>query len=131
MATHFINPAAIAPAKGYTHVVEVSNSKLIFISGQVAFDANGTLVGQDNLLQQTQQVFQNLQAALTAAGADFSHVVKFTFFMVDISQIAVVRSVRDQYINTVQPPASSAVEVRKLFRDDVLIEIEAVAAIPL
>ena len=131
MTTRFINPPEIAPANGYTHVVEVSNSKMIFTAGQVAFDTAGNLVGKDNLQQQTQQVFENLKATLAAAGADFSHVVKFTIFMVDISQIAVVRTVRDQYVNTAQPPASSAFEVRKLFREEVLIEIEAVAAVPL
>ena len=131
MSTRFINPPEIAPANGYTHVVEVSNSKMIFIAGQVAFDTAGNLVGKDDLKAQTQQVFENLKAGLAAVGADFSHVVKFTYFMLDISQIVVVRSVRDTYINTSQPPASSAVEVRKLFRDDVLIEIEAIAAIPI
>ena len=129
--TRFINPPEIAPANGYTNVVEVSNSKMVFISGQVAFNSSGQFIGKDDLQQQTQQVFENLKSALAAVGADFSHVVKFTYFLLDISQIAVVRSVRDQYINTAQPPASSAVEVRKLFRPEVLIEIEAIAAVPL
>ena len=129
--TRFINPPEIAPANGYTHVVEVSNSKMIFIAGQIAFDTAGNLVGKDNLQQQAQQVFENLKAALAAVGADFSHVVKFTYFMTDISQIAVVREVRNHYIDVAHPPASSAVEIRKLFRDDLLIEIEAIAAIPL
>ena len=129
--TRFINPPKIAPANGYTHVVEVSNSKMIFIAGQIAFDTAGNLVGKDNLQQQTQQVFENLKAALTSVGADFSHVVKFTYFMTDISQIAVLREIRNQYIDAAHPPASSAVEVRKLFRDELLIEIEAIAAIPL
>lgn len=129
--TRFISPAEIAPANGYTHVVEVSNSKMVFISGQIALDTDGNLVGKDNMQAQAEQVFRNLQAALAAVGADFSHVVKFTYFVTDISQIAAVRTVRDQYINTTQPPASSAVEVRKLFRDDLLIEIEAVAALAL
>lgn len=131
MTTRFINPPEIAAGNGYTHVVEVSNSKMIYLSGQVAFDVNRNIVGKDNLEAQTRQVFENIKAALAAAGADFSHVVKVSVFMLDISQIAVVRGVRDQYVNTAQPPASSAFEVRKLFRDDVLIEIEAIAAVPL
>lgn len=131
MTTRFINPPTLAAGNGYSHVAEVTQSKLVFISGQVAFDVNRALVGGDDLERQTRQVFENLKAALTAAGADFSHVVKLTYFMLDISQIAVVRLVRDEYVNTAQPPASSAFEVRKLFRDDVLIEIEAMAAIPL
>ena len=131
MTTRFINPPEIAAGNGYTHVVEVSNSKMIYLSGQVAFDVNRNIVGKDNLEAQTRQVFENIKAALAAAGADFSHVVKVSIFMLDISQIAVVRGVRDQYVNTAQPPASSAFEVRKLFRGDVLIEIEAIAAVPL
>ena len=131
MTTRFINPPEISAGNGYTHVVEVSNSKMIYLSGQVAFDVNRNIVGKDNLEAQTRQVFENIKAALAAAGADFSHVVKLSVFMLDISQIAVVRGVRDQYVNTAQPPASSAFEVRKLFRDDVLIEIEAIAAVPL
>ncbi len=129
--TRFINPPEIAPANGYTHVVEVSNSKMVFIAGQIAFDTAGNLVGKDNLQQQAEQVFENLKAALASVDADFSHVVKFTFFMTDISQIPVVREVRNRYIDLAHPPASSAFEVRKLFRDELLIEIEAIAAIPL
>ena len=131
MSTKFIKPPKVAPANGYTHVVEVTNSKMVYLSGQVAFDPAGNLVGKGDLLAQTQQVFENLKAGLESAGADFTHVVKFSIFMLDISQIPIVRSVRDQYVNTAQPPASSAFEVRKLFRDDVLIEIEAIAAVPL
>lgn len=131
MPSRFISPPEIAPANGYTHVVEVTNSKMIFISGQVPLDLSGNLVGADNLLEQTEQVFKNLYSALSAAGTDFNHVVKFTYFLLDISQIPVVRTIRDQYINTAQPPASSAVEVRKLFREGILIEVEAIAAVPL
>ncbi|HSD83192.1 MAG TPA: RidA family protein, partial [Anaerolineae bacterium] len=60
----------------------------------------------------------------------FNCVVKLTYYLLDISQIPVVREVRDQFVNTQQPPTSSAVEVRRLFRDDLLIEIDAVAVIP-
>jgi reactive intermediate/imine deaminase len=111
-------------------VVETRGGRTIYISGQVALDAAGNLVGVDDLQAQTSQVFKNLGAALVAVGASFHHLVKLTYFLLDISQIAVVRAVRDQYINTQQPPASSAVEVRRLFRDDVLIEVEAIAVIP-
>src|SRR5262249_44700611 len=124
------NPAAMHRPIGYTHVVETHGGRTIYISGQVALDTTGNLVGGDDLPAQATQVFKNLAAALASVGASFEHVVKFTYFLLDISQIAVVRAVRDQYINTQQPPASSAVEVRRLFRDDVLIEIEAIAVIP-
>lgn len=77
---------------------------------------------------QTRQVFENIRTALEAADAGFDDVVKLTFFMTDISQMHIVREVRDQYVNTANPPASSAVEVRKLIRDEFMIEIEATAA---
>jgi enamine deaminase RidA (YjgF/YER057c/UK114 family) len=70
-----------------------------------------------------------LQAALESAGADFSHVVKLGFYFTDISQIAVVREVRDKFVNTATPPASTAVEVRRLFREGILIEVDAVAVL--
>ena len=56
-------------------------------------------------------------------------MVKLNYYLVDASQLPVVREVRNQYINTEQPPASTAVEVRRLFRDDILIEVEAVAVV--
>jgi enamine deaminase RidA (YjgF/YER057c/UK114 family) len=76
-------------------------------------------------------VFDNLQAALQAVGASFDQVVKLTLFLVDATHLPVVREVRDQYVNTQQRPASTAVEVRRLVRDDLLIEVEAVAVIAL
>lgn len=127
----FINPASLPRPVGYSHVAEVSSGKTIYISGQVALDRSGNLVGLHDLHAQAQQVFTNLQAALQAVGADFNGVVKLNYYLLDISQIQLVREVRDQFVNTQQPPASSAVEVRRLFRDDLLIEIDAVAVIPL
>ena len=73
------------------------------------------------------QVFENLTAALAAADADWSDVVKLDYFVRDIGEVAALRAIRDEYVNTEQPPASTLVEVSRLFRDDVLVEIEAVA----
>lgn len=129
-AVRFINPSSLPRPVGYSHVAEASNGKTVYISGQVALDQSGNLVGPNDLRAQTQQVFTNLLAALEAVGTDFKSVVKLNYYLLDISQIQVVREVRDQFVNTGQPPASSAVEVRRLFRDDLLIEIEAVAVIP-
>jgi reactive intermediate/imine deaminase len=129
-ATRFLNPPGLPQPFGYSHVVETRAGRTVYVSGQVALDAAGNVVGVDDLHTQATQVFSNLAAALEAVGASFHHVVKLTFFLLDISQIAVVRAVRDQYINTQQPPASSAVEVRRLGRDDLLIEVEVIAVLP-
>ena len=125
-----VDPLALARPFGYSHIAEVSGGKTIYLSGQVALDQSGNLIGPGDLRAQTQQVFANLKAALEAVGADFSAVVKLTYFLLDISQIQIVREVRDRFVNVQQPPASSAVEVRRLFRDDLLIEIEAIAVVP-
>ena len=126
----FLNPATIARATGYSHIAEVSNGRMIFIAGQIALDTNGNVVGLGDMRAQAEQVFQNIQAALEAVGATFQHVVKLSYYMTDISQIAAVREVRDRYINTAQPPVSTAVEVRRLFREEFMIEVEAVAVVP-
>ncbi len=128
-AIQFINPTDLPRPFGYSHIAEASGGKTIYISGQVVLDQSGQLIGPGDLRAQTQQVFTNLQRALKAVNADLNAVVKLTYFLLDISQIQIVREVRDQFVNVQQPPASSAVEVRRLFRDDVLIEIEAVAVV--
>ena len=126
---NFINPPAMHRPTGYTHVVEVTAGRPVYIAGQVALDPAGELVGQGDVRAQARQVFENLQTALQAVGASFQQVVKLTLYLVDATQLPVVREVRDQYVNTRQPPASTAVEVRRLVRDDLLIKVEAVAMI--
>lgn len=125
-----INPPTLPPSAGYTHIVTATGGTTVYISGQVALTPDGTLVGAGDLEAQTVQVFENLRAALAAAGATFEHVVKLTIFVLDAAQAPTIRAVRDRYINTQAPPASSAFEVRRLFRDDFLIEVEAVAVVP-
>ncbi|AAU17825.1 RidA family protein [Bacillus cereus] len=129
MQKKFINPETMPPTFGYSHVVEVSNAKrTIYITGQVAINnIDGQIVGINDLATQTRQVFENIKIVLEASDLNFNNVVKLTFFLTDISQMAVVRDIRDQYIDTNNPPASSAVEVRKLINDNLLIEVEAIA----
>jgi enamine deaminase RidA (YjgF/YER057c/UK114 family) len=129
VTANFINPEAMHHPTGYTHVVEVTAGRPVYIAGQVALDRSGAIVGPGDIRTQARQVFDNLQAGLQAVGAGFEQVVKLTYYLVDVTQLPVVREVRDQYINTQQPPASTAVEVRRLVRDDLLIEVEAVAVI--
>jgi len=125
----FINPPTMPRPVGYSHIAEVTGGRMVYIAGQVALDREGRLVGEGDLRAQAEQVFANLQAALEAVGANFNHVVKFGIFLLDFSQAQVVREVRDRYVNLEHPPASTAVEVRRLFHEGVLIEIDAVAVI--
>ena len=126
----FINPPTMAAPRGYTHVAAPATGQMVFVSGQVALDQAGAVVGRGDMRAQAQQVFENLKAALEAVGANFSHVIKLGIYTVDASQLPAFREVRDMYVNTKNPPASTAVEVRRLFREEFLIEVEAVAVIP-
>jgi enamine deaminase RidA (YjgF/YER057c/UK114 family) len=126
---NFVNPETIHPPFGYTHVVEVTAGRPVYIAGQIALDRSGALVGPGDVGAQARQVFDNLQAALASVGAAIDQVVKLTFYLLDVGQLPAVREVRDRYVNTAQPPASTAVEVRRLARDDLLIEVEAIAII--
>ncbi len=125
----FINPSTLSTPPGFTHVVEITHGRTVFISGQVALDSSGKIVGSQDFRSQTQQVFENLKVALAAVGTDFTHVVKLNIYVVDMTQLPVMREVRDNYINTVNPPASTLVEVRRLANKEFLIEIEAIAHI--
>ena len=123
----FVNPTTLATPPGYTHIVEITQGRTIFIAGQIALDQSGQLVGLQDFRAQTQQVFENLKHALAAVGADFTHVVKLNIYVLDISQLPILREVRERYVDIANPPASTLVEVRKLAREEFLIEIEAVA----
>jgi 2-iminobutanoate/2-iminopropanoate deaminase len=132
-AKEYINPKSMAKSQGYSQAIAISGGKIIFTSGQVALNAKGELVGAGDLKAQTVQAFENLKTVLAASGATFSDVVKFGYFVKDYdpAKVAVIRSVRDSYLPKVQPPpASTLVGVQSLFREDVLIEIEAIAVMP-
>jgi enamine deaminase RidA (YjgF/YER057c/UK114 family) len=124
---HFINPTTLATPPGYTNVVEVTHGRTIYIAGQISLDQSGKIVGQNDFRAQTQQVFENIKAALAAVGTDFTRVIKLNMYVIDISQLPILREIRDRYVNTANPPASTLVEIRRLAREEFLIEIEAVA----
>jgi enamine deaminase RidA (YjgF/YER057c/UK114 family) len=123
-----INPAALSRPTGYTHVVEVTGGRTLYISGQVALDRNGTLVGGGDARAQARQVFRNIEAALADAGATLDHVVKITVFLTDPAQIPVYREERDSVFKG-PLPASSLLVVSRLAHPDLLLEIEAVAVV--
>ncbi|RFM28331.1 RidA family protein [Deminuibacter soli] len=127
-----VNPAGLHTPNGYSHMAEIDlgNSTMLIISGQVALDKNGALVGKDDLEKQAEQALENIKTIVQSAGGNMSNVVKMSYFMTDISKIAQVRAARDKFVNTANPPASTSVQVSRLFREDILIEIEATAIIP-
>ena len=126
---HHPAPEGMAPGRGYSHAV-AATGRLVAIAGQVAMDRDGNVVGPGDAAAQAEQVFENLRLALDAAGATFNQVVKFTFYLTDAAFLPVVREVRDRYVDTERPPASTAVQVVALFRPEFLLEVEALAVIP-
>jgi 2-iminobutanoate/2-iminopropanoate deaminase len=124
------NPPTISKPTGYTHIVEVTGpGKTIYISGQIALDKDGNVVGAGNMKAQAEQVFKNLQAALDAAGAKFSDVVKMNTYITDMEQAPAVREVRARYFGETVP-ASTLVQVVHLARPEFMLEIEVIAAVP-
>jgi enamine deaminase RidA (YjgF/YER057c/UK114 family) len=127
-----INPAELDTPPGFTQIVEVRASRLVFIAGQTALDRHGMLVGKNDFAAQAGQVFRNLGVALQAVGCTASNLVKLTVFLRDMDHLLTYRQARDRFFATVMPPAAPAVtliEVSKLYGPDFLIEIEAIAAI--
>ena len=125
------NPPTLSKPTGYTHIVEVSGpTKLVYISGQIALDKDGQVVGAGDMKAQAEQVFKNLEAALTAAGAKFTDVVKMNTFITDMDKAAAVREVRARYFGDTTP-ASTLVQVVHLARPELMLEIEVIAAVPI
>lgn len=131
MEKQFLNPPTIATPRGYTHVVTATSGKMVFISGQVAFNQKGELVGKGDLRAQTQQVYENLKNGLAAAGATTADVVKLNTYVVDFTpaDLAAIREVRSQYFPFEHMPASTLVGVQALAFEGLLIEVEAVAMV--
>jgi 2-iminobutanoate/2-iminopropanoate deaminase len=128
----FVNPPSVSTPHGYSQaaVIDLGNCRMVIISGQVALDAKGNLVGKDDLEKQTEQIFTNIKNIVEETGGTMDDIVKLGIFTTDVSKIQAVRTVRDKFINTKKPPTSTLVQVNKLFRDDILIEIEATAILP-
>jgi enamine deaminase RidA (YjgF/YER057c/UK114 family) len=126
---HLVVPGTMPKSVGYSQVAVVNGGTLVFIAGQVALDRSGNVIGKDDFRAQAKQVFENLKSAVEFAGGTLNDVVKLNTYFLDSSHLPQFREVRDQYINLSQPPASTAVQVSRLFRPEFLIEVEAVAVV--
>ena len=130
----FFSPKTlIAPGPaGYSHIAKVNSGTIVYLSGQVASDASGKVVGEGDFEAQVEQVFRNLKIAVEAAGGVMADIVKLNYFLaaeVDQADVPKMRPIRDRYLNVSKPPASTFVVVSRLMRPGWLIEIEAIAAI--
>jgi 2-iminobutanoate/2-iminopropanoate deaminase len=130
--TNFENPDFLSPTRGYSHVakIDMGSAWMIIISGQVPLDTAGNLVGRENFAVQTEFVYARIMQIIRYYGGNKDHLVRTGIFMLDNKNITTLREIRNRHINTNKPPTSTAVVVSSLFRDDILIEIEATAVIP-
>lgn len=123
----------VSPGPGFAHAVTVTG-QLAFVSGQVALDAAGQVVGVGDLRAQTTQALSNLGAILHALGADWADVVRLGWYVLDASEVQVIRDARDEAIRpslgSRPNPASSLVQVAALVRPEFLVEVDAVVALP-
>jgi enamine deaminase RidA (YjgF/YER057c/UK114 family) len=125
---HVAAPEGVAAGRGYSQVV-TGRGRLVVVSGQVAQNDRGELVGPGDPAAQARQVFENLRRCLAAAGAGFDDVVKLTLFVLDVADLPAVREARDAVIDTARPPASTAVQVSALVYPGYLLEVEAWALV--
>ena len=128
----FSNPSNMPPPRGYTMVVEATGpGRTLYIAGQLGMTADGKFAGAPgDFRAQATQCFENLKAGLAAVGAGFEHVVKITNFFTDMAHLPAFFEIRDRYVNTKAPPASTAIQIGRLAREGAVFEVEAVAVIP-
>lgn len=119
-------------ARNYSEVVSVDlgTAIMLTISGQVALNEKGELVGKGDFEKQTIQVFENLKTIVIKNGGTMANIIKTNIYLTDITNLDTFRRIRKTYFDSINPPASTLVQVSGLFRNDLLIEIEAVAIIP-
>lgn len=129
IADRLIDVPGIAPGLRYAHAV-TTTGKLAFVAGQVAMAEDGSLVGEGDLRAQTVQALRNLGAVLDALSATWSDIVRFNWYLLDVSQIQSVREARDEVLGDAPAPASTLIQVAGLFRPGFLVEVDAVVALP-
>ena len=124
-----VNPWTWQDERGYSQAWRVDGAEsVVFIAGQVALAADGTLVGEGDFEAQCRQVFDNLESVLAQSGATFENVVKLTAFFTDIAHLQSYTRIRAEFTSAA-PPASTAIEVKSLATPALMIEVEATAVV--
>jgi len=133
MSTTFDNPAGVpAPPPGrYSHLasIDLADRKLLILSGQLAIDDEGKLIGADDMTAQAEAIFDNIGTMLAAHGAAFEHIVNIRSYLTDMSRIAEYAIARRARLDPDRLPTSTTVEVSRLFVDGALLEVEVTAVL--
>jgi 2-iminobutanoate/2-iminopropanoate deaminase len=133
MSKEYVNPSSLFPSLpyGFSQVVIATGKKMVFISGQTAWDIRKNSIGGDSVLEQTRQTFRNLEMAMEAAGGTLKDIVALRIYVVDYqaeSGTAVGTALRE-FFSPENPPASTWIGVSALAVPEFLIEIEATAVL--
>jgi enamine deaminase RidA (YjgF/YER057c/UK114 family) len=128
----YINPDSLPKNPAFTNVITVTGPvKTVYVGGQDAVDASGTIVGKGDLKAQTEQILKNIQAALAAAGAQPEHVVKWNIYVLQgLSVEEGFAAFQSVWGNPPNPPIITVVFVAGLGHPDFLAEIDAIAVVP-
>ena len=128
----YINPDGLSKNPAFTNVIVVTGSvKTVYIGGQNALDASGTIIGKGDIKAQTVQVLKNIQAALSASGAQPEHVIKWTLYVVQGQPLqAGFEAFQQFWGRRPNPPAITMAFVAGLANPDFLVEMEAIAVVP-
>ena len=127
MAFSTISTPEARPVANYKMATRMEGGRLLYISGQVAWDTTGNIVGKGDVRAQARQTFANLRGVLQAAGGDLSNLMKITTYITKIEDFPAVAQARSEVFSG-ELPASTLIVVKSLFHPDFLIEVEGVAA---
>jgi enamine deaminase RidA (YjgF/YER057c/UK114 family) len=116
------------PVANYKMATRMEGGRLLYVSGQVAWDASGNIVGKGDVGAQARQTFQNLRQVLQAAGGDLGNLMKMTTYITRIEHRPAVAEARSEVFHG-ELPASTLIVVKSLFHPDFLIEVEGVAVV--
>lgn len=129
MKKEHLNPASWQQQYGYSQGCRVDEAqRLLFVAGQIALDEDGELVGEGDFEAQARQVFTNMGRVLELAGMSFENLVQVGVFMTDIGNLRTYARVRDEFVDTAAPPASTSIEVAGLAFPGLLVEVNGIAA---
>jgi enamine deaminase RidA (YjgF/YER057c/UK114 family) len=132
MDKQLINPDGLAKPTGFNHGILVTGGRLLFLSGQTASDSDGEIVAPGDLVAQYEQVLRNHQAVVTTAGGVMQNIVKLNIFVLDrddyLAKLKPIGAVHRQFFGSYYP-TMALFEIKRLFQDDALIELEGMAVI--
>ena len=127
MLKKVITPKTLHRPFGYAHAIQIDNT--IYISGQIPLDQEMNVVGKNDIVAQTERVYENLRKVLEEAGGSMSSIVMLNIYCTDLEAYdKKTRHLRKKYFGDYYP-ATTAIEVKRLYQPDFMIEVEAIAVL--